>query len=206
MKNKILYSLFFIFYSLFSFSQELTQTIRGKVLDKDGKSEIPGVSILLFDDSLKISGAVTDANGNFRMENIPVGRYSLHATFLGYQSHSIPNLMVSSAKEVILNFEMEESVVKVKEVEITASQKGEVRNEMATVSARTCSPEETNRYAGSRTDPARMASNFAGVQGTDDSENEIVIRGNSSLGLLWRLEGVHIPNPNHRSEEHTSEL
>ena len=197
MKNKILYSLFFIFYSLFSFSQELTQTIRGKVLDKDGKSEIPGVSILLFDDSLKISGAVTDANGNFRMENIPVGRYSLNATFLGYQSHSIPNLMVSSAKEVILNFEMEESAVKVKEVEITASQKGEVRNEMATVSARTFSPEETNRYAGSRTDPARMASNFAGVQGTDDSENEIVIRGNSSLGLLWRLEGVDIPNPNH---------
>ncbi|MBI4946066.1 MAG: hypothetical protein HY840_06670 [Bacteroidetes bacterium] len=104
---------------------------------------------------------------------------------------------MSSAKEVILNFEMEESSVKVKEVVVTASKKGEARNEMATVSARTFLLEETSRYAGSRTDPARMASNFAGVQGTDDSDNEIVIRGNSSLGLLWRLEGVNIPNPNH---------
>lgn len=181
----------------FSFSQDITQTIRGKVLDKDGKSEIPGVSIVLLEDSLKISTAVTDMNGNFRMADIPVGRYSLKATFLGYQSYSIPDLIVSSAKEVILNFEMEESAVKVKEVQIMASKKGEVRNEMATVSARTFSVEETNRYAGSRSDPARMASNFAGVQGTDDSDNEIVVRGNSSLGLLWRLEGVNIPNPNH---------
>ncbi|HEY4798321.1 MAG TPA: hypothetical protein VII99_04505, partial [Bacteroidia bacterium] len=98
-----------------------------------------------------------------------------------------------------LNFEMEESAVKVAEVEIVSGKKGEVKNEMATVSARTFSVDETNRYAGSRTDPARMASNFAGVQGTDDSDNEIVIRGNSSLGLVWRLEDVNIPNPNHFS-------
>jgi hypothetical protein len=182
----------------FAFSQEeLTQTIRGKVIDKDGKSEIPGVNILLFEDSLKISGAVTDVNGNFRMENIPVGKYSLKATFLGYLSVNISSINVGSIKEVILNFSMEESAVKEKEVVIEGERKGEVRNDMAIVSARSFSPDETSRYAGSRTDPARMASNFAGVQGTDDSENEIVIRGNSSLGLLWRLEGVNIPNPNH---------
>ncbi|MFI5164440.1 MAG: carboxypeptidase-like regulatory domain-containing protein [Bacteroidia bacterium] len=197
MKAKNHFSFLFLLCSVVAFSQDITQTIRGKVLDKDDKSEIAGVSILLFEDSLKISGAVTDANGNFRMENIPVGKYSLKAVFIGYQPVNISSITVSSAKEVILNFEMEESAVKGKEVVIEGEKKGEVRNEMATVSARTFSPEETNRYAGSRTDPARMASNFAGVQGTDDSENEIVIRGNSSLGLLWRLEGVNIPNPNH---------
>ncbi|MBI3502107.1 MAG: TonB-dependent receptor [Bacteroidetes bacterium] len=179
------------------FSQELTQTIRGRILDKDAKSELPGVNIFLLKDSAKVSGAVTDVNGNFRMQNVPVGRYSLRAGFLGYQPYTIPDVIVTSAKEVILNFEMEESAVKVQEVVITATKKGEARNEMATVSARTFSVDETNRYAGSRTDPARMASNFAGVQGTDDSDNEIVVRGNSSLGLLWRLEGVNIPNPNH---------
>lgn len=57
--------------------------------------------------------------------------------------------------------------------------------------------EETERYAGSRQDPARMAQNFAGVQGTNDSRNDIVIRGNSPAGLLWRLEDIDIPNPNH---------
>jgi len=50
---------------------------------------------------------------------------------------------------------------------------------------------------GSRVDPARMAANYAGVQGNDDSNNDLVIRGNSPLGVLWRLEGVNIPNPNH---------
>src|ERR1039458_9274735 len=198
MKSKILLSFVFFLLVNFAFSQEeLTQTIRGKVIDKDGKSEIPGVNILLFEDSLKISGAVTDVNGNFRMENIPVGKYSLKATFLGYLSVNISSINVGSIKEVILNFSMEESAVKEKEVVIEGERKGEVRNDMAIVSARSFSPDETSRYAGSRTDPARMASNFAGVQGTDASENELVIRGNSSLGLLWRLEGVNIPNPNH---------
>ena len=72
-------------------------------------------------------------------------------------------------------------------------------NEMATVSARAFTVEETDRYAGSRGDPARMASNFAGVQGADDSRNDIVVRGNSPNGVLWRVEGVDLPNPNHFS-------
>ena len=44
-----------------------------------------------------------------------------------------------------------------------------------------------------------MVSNFAGVSQADDSRNDIVIRGNSPTGVLWRLEGVPIPNPNHFS-------
>jgi hypothetical protein len=42
-----------------------------------------------------------------------------------------------------------------------------------------------------------MASNFAGVSGTDDSRNDIVVRGNSPFGVQWRLENVNIPNPSH---------
>ncbi|HLK97020.1 MAG TPA: TonB-dependent receptor, partial [Hymenobacter sp.] len=30
--------------------------------------------------------------------------------------------------------------------------------------------------------------------------NEIVVRGNSPRGLLWRIEGVEVPNPNHFSD------
>jgi hypothetical protein len=42
-----------------------------------------------------------------------------------------------------------------------------------------------------------MASNFAGVSGANDARNDIIIRGNSPSGLLWQLEGLNIPNPNH---------
>jgi len=68
---------------------------------------------------------------------------------------------------------------------------------MATVSARTFSVEESQRYAGARNDVARMAANYAGVNTANDAVNDIVIRGNTPNGLLWRLEGVDIPNPNH---------
>ncbi|MEZ4901204.1 MAG: TonB-dependent receptor plug domain-containing protein [Spirosomataceae bacterium] len=70
---------------------------------------------------------------------------------------------------------------------------------MASVSARTFSVEETQRYAAAINDPARMATAYAGVITADDGGNNIVIRGNSPNGLLWRMEGVEIPNPNHFS-------
>lgn len=193
---KIIFSSVFCLLSSLLLSQNLTQTIRGKVVDATSKSELPAVQIFVFNDSSKVGGVQSDANGIYKIQNVPIGRVVVKANFLGYQP-AIFKIEVTSAKEVILNFEMEESAVKVDEVVVTASKKGEVRNEMATVSARTFTVEETNRYAGSRSDPARMASNFAGVQGTDDSRNDIVIRGNSPLGILWRLEGVDIPNPNH---------
>jgi hypothetical protein len=176
----------------------ITQIIRGKVSDRESKAGLTGVTIRLFRDSSLITGASVDANGNYRLVDVPIGKYTIKANFIGYLAVTIPNIIVNSAKEVVLNFEMEESAVKVQEVVITATgHPGEVMNEMATVSARTFSVEEANRYAGSRGDPARMASNYAGVQGADDSRNDIVVRGNSPLGVLWRLEGVDIPNPNH---------
>ena len=75
-------------------------------------------------------------------------------------------------------------MVQMEEVNITARKRYESVNEMATLSARTFSVDETDRYAGSRGDPARMASNYAGVQGTDDSSNDIVVRGNSPMGVV----------------------
>ena len=102
-------------------------------------------------------------------------------------------IVVTSSRPVVL-VELQESVVAMKAAEVT-TQEGEVMNEMATVSARAFTVEETDRYAGSRGDPARMASNFAGVQGADDSRNDIVVRGNSPSGVLWRVEGGRPAQP-----------
>ena len=199
--------LFFIFYFFLLFSilhsQNLTQTIRGRVSDAVLKSDLPGVQVFVFKDSSKVGAAQTDVHGVYRLQDIPIGRVIVKANFLGYHP-AVFKIEVTSGKEAILNFDMEESVMNVEEVTIMAVKKGEVRNEMAAVSAKTFSVEETNRYAGSRSDPARMASNFAGVQGSDDSRNDIVIRGNSPFGLLWRMEGVDIPSPNHFSAPGTT--
>jgi hypothetical protein len=104
---------------------------------------------------------------------------------------------VNSGKELVLNIPLMERIVTKEEIVVTARKKGEVINEMAVLSAQQFSVEETNRYPGSRMDPARMASNFAGVQGSDDSRNDIVVRGNSPLGVVYRVEGIDIPNPSH---------
>lgn len=195
MKKNLLLSLFILSFCIVS-AQQLTQTIRGKILDALTHAPLPGAQVIAYKDSAKAGAAQADASGQYRLSNIPVGRIFLEVKFIGYQPITA-KVELTSAKELVLNFSLEESAVQMNEVEVVATQKGEVRNEMAPVSARTFTIEEANRYAGSRSDPARMASNFAGVQGADDSRNDIVVRGNSPLGILWRLEGVDIPNPNH---------
>lgn len=180
-------------------SQQLTQTVRGQIVDKESKFPLPGATIIYLGDTSRMVGSATDHNGYFRLEKIPVGRQAFKVNFIGYKDAWFNNIEVTSAKEVILNIELEESVTALQAITVKSSRDGDVSNEMATVSARQFSVEETNRYAGSRGEPSRMASNFAGVQGADDSRNDIVIRGNSPLGVLWQMEGINIPNPNHFS-------
>ncbi|MBX2844138.1 MAG: TonB-dependent receptor [Flammeovirgaceae bacterium] len=197
--KKLLLTLLSLYFFHFTIAQNLSQTVRGTLLDSDTKFPLIGASILVLSDSTerKVKGATADINGDFRINNVPIGRHSFKITSIGYKDAVLNNIVVSSAKEVVLNVELEESALAIAEVEITATRDGEISNEMVTVSAREFSIEETERYAGSRGDPARMASNFAGVQGADDSRNDIVIRGNSPLGVVWQLDGINIPNPNH---------
>lgn len=181
-----------------TYAQNLTQVIRGKVTDVDSKTPLIGVTVVLVgNESDQVTGTITDMDGYFRLASVPVGRQTLQFRFLGYKEVLISNLILTSSKEIVLDISMEESTISLGDVVVTATKTGDVQNEMAIVSARAFTVEETDRYAGSRGDPARMASNFAGVQGADDSRNDIVIRGNSPGSVLWQLEGINIPNPNH---------
>jgi 2-keto-4-pentenoate hydratase len=95
---------------------------------------------------------------------------------------------------------MKESTLAMEVVVVrSVKRKDKAQNYMAVASSRTFSVEETERFAGSLGDPARMVANYAGVMTHNDSRNDIIIRGNSPIGVLWRLEGVEVPNPNHFS-------
>lgn len=184
-----------------AFSQNLTQTLRGTIIDVDSKTPLFGVEVVI-PGSNPLVGAVTDLNGMFRLENVPVGRTNLHLSYLGYENITIPNIVVNSGKEVILNLSMKESVMQMDEVVIKATKnKGEAINDMTLNSARSISLEESNRYAGSFNDPARILANFAGVTSTQDGSNDIIVRGNSPKYIQWRLEGVQIPHPNHFADQ-----
>ncbi len=198
-----MWRIFFLFILLIfsreaALAQDVSQTLRGKVLDKASKFPLAGASVILYRDTIMVNGTATDSAGKFRLDNIALGRYQLRIRFIGYREHSIPNVVLHSGKEVIMEIFLEESVITGAEVTVIAKKRKDLPlNKMASVSARTFTIEETSRYAGSRDDPARMAANFAGIRGADDSRNDIIIRGNSPTGVLWRVEGIDVPNPNH---------
>ena len=181
-----------------TFAQGSSQTIRGTVIDKQSQITIPGVTIVVLE-SNPLKAAQTDIDGKFKITDIYPGRYDLRITYEGYKEVVLSNIVITAGKETVLEVAMEETVNEVEEVVITAKKKNETNNELTTVSGRSFSMEEVNRYAGGRSDPARLAANFAGVSSPDDSRNDLVIRGNSPIGVLWRIEGLNIPNPNHFS-------
>jgi hypothetical protein len=194
--NKYGFVLMCLLLSFRVISQEITQTIRGVVLDKQSQSPIPGVVVQLLA-SEPLRGTATGEQGEFRLSGVPVGRWQLRFQGISYRER-VMTVVLNAGKESVITVEMEESVIQGEEVVITAEQdKTRTNNKMSTVSSRVFSAEEAARYAGSRNDPARMAANFAGVSGANDSRNDIIIRGNSPMGILWRLNGLDIPNPNH---------
>ena len=179
-------------------SPEFSQTVRGTVIDTESNQPMPGVNVILWG-SDPLIGASTDSYGRFKIERVPVGRHNFVASFMGYRPKTLPGITVDAGKEVVLNIGLEESVTELGTVVVTDEiDKSRPLNEMVMVSGKSFSVEETSRYAGSFHDPARMATTYAGVVASaDDVENSIIIRGNSPKGLLWRLEGMEIPNPNH---------
>lgn len=180
-------------------AQSLTQTIKGRITDEQSGSPIIGATVMVVGSDPPMGG-ITDVDGYYRIENVPIGRQSLSVSYLGFETVTIPEILVGAGKEVIMNAKLIESLQKLEEVVVVAEneQKGQPKNELATVSAISLGMDEISRFPATFDDPARAALMYAGVQtGGDDLLNEIVIRGNSPKGILWRLEGVEIPNPNH---------
>jgi len=189
--------LLFLFSAVIVYAQ--TGIIKGDVLDKQSEVPLPGATIELLNNNEAI-GVVTDIDGHFRLENVPVGRQIIRVSYIGFETLTIPNIVVTSGKDAVITVNLIEAFDQLEEVILTAeTDKDRPRNKMATISARQFGLEEVTRFSGGRSDVARLAANFAGVAAPDDSRNDIVVRGNSPVGLLWRLEGIPIPSPNHYS-------
>lgn len=196
MSKRIYLSFFTLIFSFLSYGQDF-KNIRGTVVDKDSKYPIIGASVVLLN-SNPFNGTTTDLNGNFVLPSVPLGRASIKISYIGYKDAYANDILIIAGKETQINIELEEKVSEIKEVVVSGNiNRGRAKNEFAAVSSRSFEVEQTNRFSGSRNDPARMASNFAGVSGANDARNDIIIRGNSPMGLLWRLEDIDIPSPNH---------
>lgn len=180
------------------------QTVKGRVVDTESQQPVIGANVIVTSVT-PIIGGVTDTEGNFRIEKVPVGRHSFKITSVGYDDAFVQEINVGSGKEVELNIKLTESFRALNEVVVKAQKEnGAPLNDMVSVSGRSFTVDQTKRFAASVNDPARMAMSFAGVAATDDGSNQLIIRGNSPKGMLWRMEGLEIPNPNHFAQEGAS--
>lgn len=192
----------FLVFNGLIFAQLPTQTVRGSIFDSETNYPLSGAKLLIEVGGQKFMAA-SKVDGTFNIAKVPVGKHQLVASAAFYDSRTL-TIEVTSGRELVLQIPLQEKVSEQKDVRVVGRKQGEVLNEMAVLSAQQFSVAETNRYPGSRMDPARMASNFAGVNGADDSRNDIVVRGNSPLGVIYRVEGIDIPNPNHFAISGTS--
>ena len=198
--HKTLFALLIVF-SNYAYSQDLQQTVKGKVRDVDSEIPLPGATIVLIG-SNPIIGVISDIDGDYKFKNIPIGRQSFKISFIGYEDVYLKEILVETGRELVLNVMMKEALTQLESVVVIANDdRSEAINKMATVSANQITIESTSRIAAGINDPARTIQTVAGVATSSDKTNELVIRGNSPRGVLWRMEGIEIPNPNHFSSE-----
>lgn len=182
----------------FFLQAQYTQQLRGTVVDRVLQQPLAGATVTITGINKSV---VTGADGLFRFRDVPVGTYQLVISYSGYKDGTMDNIGINSGKETVIAIPLETLVKVENEVILKSnSRRNKPLNDMSAVSARAFSVEETQKYAAAVNDPLRMAASFPGVAVADDGQNTIVIRGNSPTGLLWRMEGIDIPNPNHFSE------
>ncbi|MEO7045912.1 MAG: carboxypeptidase-like regulatory domain-containing protein, partial [Ferruginibacter sp.] len=156
------------------------QIIKGQVVDDISKSPIPDAAVTLNGNS-SITG-VTNKDGFFTLLNVPVGRQTIIISSMGYETQVINEMLVTSGKEVIIHSFLIEKITHLNEIVVKAINKRLVKNAMVTVSGRAFNADDTRKYAGSLGDPSRMVTGFAGVSSSNDSRNDIIVRGNSPNG------------------------
>lgn len=191
--KKVFYLLLIIGFSNHLTAQEITGVVKGSVIDRATGSPLEGVNIRL--EGLT-STTQSNQQGKFSFE-IPVGRYKITATSTGYTAYT-QEILVSAGKTLIINFSLDPSMEELQTVEVYSSPMSE---EVA--GQRSLTIEKTFRIPANYLDPVRAITAYPGVVTANDQGNSIIVRGNSPNGLIWKLNGADIVNPNHLSNAGT---
>lgn len=190
----------------------LEGTIRGKIIDRVSKKPLTDGFVELLNFSPRRVVRVDTLTGHFEFKFIPIGRHRLVVRVEGYEEAYEMNINVVAGSEQFMTLQLTEKIVGVKDPlkqqdigvgttryssMLALRQKDPFILMDNTIGEQRFNIEQMNNFAGSRNDPARMASNFSGISNADDTRNDIVVRGGTPLGVQWLLEGLPINNPNH---------
>lgn len=194
-----------LFSTTFLYAQsnnQATQSVHGIVIDNATQEPIDGASIELMN-YVPIKMTFTDEFGRFKIDNIPVGKHRFLVIYEGYEILVVPEVQISAGKQASLSISIEKLPNELREIVVSSNRirkttKDLPNNHMALTGIRSFTIEDVKRYPISLEDPARLIAKFAGVARTH-AETGLIIRGNNPSTLLWRVEGLPIPSPNHLS-------
>ncbi|WP_299701254.1 TonB-dependent receptor [uncultured Pontibacter sp.] len=193
---RLLFTLLFFFPLLVSAQ---TGVITGTVRDRNTQEALIGVSVQLVGTQL---GTVSDAQGTYRLENIPLGSYTLQGSYIGYQPQSKFNINVTSGNAQIINFELVPSTSQLGEVEVVARrrQSAAVADIVTPLSVQSLSTEEIRSNPGGNFDISKVVQVLPGVATNGaggGGRNDLIIRGGAPSENVYYLDGIEIPLINH---------
>ena len=176
MKKSLLCLSFLLAVCLTGFAQQ-TGTIRGTVKDALTEALIEKVTVKVVGSNLN---AQTNLNGEFVINNAPVGRVELSISAIGFTKQLVKELLLASNKELVVPVFLVPAVTDLEEVQVTAASPN---LSGAQTSIQSITVEQVLRYPATFFDPARLAFSFPGVANTNDQANGMSIRGNNPRGL-----------------------
>jgi len=97
--------------------------LQGKVVDKVTNETLPGASVFLEGTSL---GSNTDAEGSYRISNIPAGKHKLVVSYIGYKKEVIP-FEIIAGKTKVLDIGLNPAILQGNEVVITGQLQGQAQ-------------------------------------------------------------------------------
>ena len=161
--------------------------LSGRVSDAQGFS-ISYADVFLKGDHQYVTK--TDSLGKFSIEAPEAGRYLLFIEKSGFQNAE-EEVLIISGKDIFIHFTLQERTTLLEAVAVTGVKENPVSGSY------TIPIEKALRMPANFFDPLRLVTILPGVSNGNDQANGISIRGYSPNGLLWRLQGLDIVNPNH---------
>ncbi len=167
-------------------------TIKGKVVDSETKSPLIGASVMLVGTR---RGSVTDTDGNFTIDNVPVGNYALKFSSIGYKPLSKTDVIIKSDRITFIEAELVITTISSKDIIVTAGYFSQVEDKPGgTINFST---EEIRRSPGSAGDVSRIIGGLPSIAKVNDQLNSLIVRGGSPAENGFYIDNIEIPNINH---------
>ena len=195
MKNLLIFAAICI--QAIAFGQ--TGKIKGKVVNAISNEPIPFANVAIKGTT---TGASTDIDGNYTIENVTPGTYTLEASFIGFNPSTQFEILVTGSRTSFVNFTMTENVQTLDAVEIVASPF--TKTEESPVSLRTIGFDEIQRSPGGNRDISKVIQSLPGVASPPSFRNDIIIRGGAPNENRFYLDGIEVPNINHFATQGSS--